>query len=556
MCLIFVCFSVFRQPKNSYFKFVNMSRNNIPETSKVHQQLPWNILDDYQGIKIRPKFVLELPKESEHVNKEDEDCCKVLHFSSEVSFEKVLVTIDGLDSKKYLQLFIFIIEVKSHGFTADYQQDSFEKFKKLQEKLLKFDSKRPMIVQLTSENENITKLYYKTVYENNLNEIDQNKGSYIINFPTFLCSFLGNELENFECEVLSILPKIENSSLILRFLKSLELSEKFYQRIILKVSRNGTKDDLLAILSTGFGDHERIVGTDAEFYISQYLDESSDDSSEENSKSDESSEDESVGSQDDSSSESEASSVTSVLHAAVDEKNSDVIDYLITFCTPLIQKLDLDHQTKISTTAFKSKQFEVLCDLLNIVDFPFPRNFESHVDNIDDERLRLIAIDRQQFHQAIKDEKFKELQKFLEKYSNLKAIYNISNTSALRSALNEVKHPVYFYLKSFGIPETNLEDLEENLTEEELEKARLCAEKQISKNINEARHDVNNSVFLLSTKSSIHNRKIDNKLELKYREKILKWFSEIYKIAPEMIDVAASCEDLKIVFDFDCDSVS
>jgi len=544
-----------------------MSRSNTTETLNDHHQQPsWDILNDHQGIKIRPKLVLELPKESENVNKEVKDSCKVLHFSSDWKFEDVLATIDGLDSKDYPQLFIFVIKTLNLGFQSAANQVGIMKNKrrcgkleKIKMKIMqKFGRSRSLILQMTSEEEEITKIYYTKTVKSKLIGIDQTQknSENINNFQTFLCSFLGNELENFEFEVLSFLPKIENSSLILRFLRFLELNEKFYQRIILKVSRNGTKNDLLAILSTGFEDHERIIGTDAEFYISQYLDESSDDSSEENSKSDESSEDESVGSQDDSSCEPEASSVTSVLHAAVEEKNSDVIDYLITFCTPLIQKLELDHQIKISTTAFKSNQFNVLYDLLNIADFPFPENFESHVDNIDHDRLRLITKDRQQFHQAIKEENFKELQKFLEDYSNLKAIYNISNTSALRSALNEVKLSVYFYLKSFGIPETDLDELEDNLTKEELEEARLCANEQISKNINEARHDVNNSVFLLSTTSSIHNRKIDIKLELKYREKILKWLKDIYKIAPEMIDVAASCEDLKIVFDFDCDSVS
>jgi len=133
-------------------------------------------LADHQGIKIDEKFVLNLTKGSKNVIKEVKDACKVLHFSSEWNFEEVLMAVDKLDPKEYPHLFIFIIKITNLDYSNENQQESSTKVAKLQEKLLKFSSTRPVIIQLTSEDENVTKIYFKEETLSQFIVIDQQQG--------------------------------------------------------------------------------------------------------------------------------------------------------------------------------------------------------------------------------------------------------------------------------------------------------------------------------------------------------------------------------------------
>lgn len=82
----------------------------------------------------------------------------------------------------------------------------------------------------------------------------------------------------------------------------------------------------------------------------------------------------------------------SVLLGAVENQNKEVIDYLITFWTHLIQQLLFEHQVRISTAAFDPNQLDVLCDLLEIADFPFPKDFNA--DDIQNhEKLQKITVE-------------------------------------------------------------------------------------------------------------------------------------------------------------------
>ena len=69
--------------------------------------------------------------------------------------------------------------------------------------------------------------------------------------------------------------------------------------------------------------------------------------------------------------------------------------------------------------------------------------------------------------------------------------------------------------------------------------------------MDEALRQSNRTVSILCHKSLIHNRKVKKENEIKYRQHIKQWFEDIYKIAQAMLDVAASCENLVIVFDFE-----
>jgi len=482
---------------------------------------------DLQGMKIDKKFILKLTKGSKNVNKEVKDSCKVLHFSSEWNFEEVFMTIDGLNLKEYPQLFIFVIEVTNVGFIANNQQDSSNKVTKLQKKLLKFSDDRPIILQLTSEDENMTKFYYREEKSNQFNVIDhqQDESEYSSTFSSFLVSFFNGKFYNSEIEVLNVVREFENCSLVLRFLQTLQLSDGFFGSLVLDVASDGSRSEFVATLDSPFDSNGRVLSYRSQKYISDVF---GDDGDPDND--------------------------ISVLLTAIENENTDVIDYLITYWTHLIQPLPLEHQIKISTSAFETNQLDVLCDLLDIVDYPFPDNFKPEL--IEHERLRKITTERNDFKAAIETENFEKIDEFIKNNSNLKFIHMSSNKSALTEAINVKKFGVFYYLKSLNFKGEKCDDILEKLSKEEKEQAVKLATDRRKENVTKSEDVAQKSVMMLSMRSSVHNSRTEKIQQSKYRDKIMKWFTDIYKVAPELIDVAASCNNLKIIFDFESDSVS
>jgi len=123
------------------------------------------------------------------------------------------------------------------------------------------------------------------------------------------------------------------SSIILRFLQILTLSEVVFGSLILDVVTKGNRAVFVAVLDSPFDFNGRILSNRSQKYISDVF---GDDDNPENDD--------------------------SVLLTTVENENTEIIDYLVTYWTHLIQQLPFDHQIKISTTAFKTNQLDVLCD--------------------------------------------------------------------------------------------------------------------------------------------------------------------------------------------------
>jgi len=502
------------------------------------QNPSWDIMGDHHGIKIDEKFVLKVIKGSKNVNKEVKDSCKVLHFSSEWNFEEVIAVIKGLDRQEYPQTLIFIIEVtdiKIKNFIPQklswlrFQCVKQKSFSKLQKKLVKFGGTRPMIIQLTSVDENLTKIYYKKETSSKFTVIDQqqDKSDKSNAFPSFLRSFWNVQFNNSENEIFDAVQGFKNRSLVYRFLQTLPLSDKFFGSLALDAASKGSKSEFLAALNSPFGSEGRILSYRAQKFISDVFREDDDPENDD-----------------------------SVLFRAIKGKNKKVIDYLITYWTHLIQQLPFDHQVKISTTAFETKQLDVLCDLLEIADYPFPKDFGNNLKSCTHKKLCKIVKKRAEFKEAIKDEKYEKIEEFINNNVNLKYVYDPFNLSALTKAINTKKFGVFYYLKSLGFQGEDCDKILHQLDEKEKTEAIKQATEQRKKNVNKALPNVHKSVHKLCMQSLIHNRKINKEQEAVCRQRIMKWFTDIHKIAPEMLDVAASCNDLKIVFDFESKSVS
>ena len=467
--------------------------------------------------------------------------CKILQFSSDWNFFSVLQFISGLNPADYPNLYIFMIHTKSLIFGSEGSMPE-----NVKESLINFIPSRPLVVQLISEDDKIGKVYFKDEGSEHFEQHQDNNTEDVKNFSTFLEKILNGNFQACLNDLFLIEIPIRNFSLVLRFLNIFELDQEVVKRLILMAAKNGIKADFIAALDAPFENEGRILSSEAQNYLSELL-------AEDNSRLKES--DKNAANESDE--DSPDRSYTSVLLTAIEHKNSEVINYLITYWTHLIQQLPLDHQAKISSAAFETNQVDVLCDLLEITDFPFPEDYEIIISNSTFDKLQGVISTRMRFKSAIKQENFEEIDKFIDNNPNLRMAFVSESKTSMDHALQLKKFKVYFYLKSAGFQTTDSVDIGDILSEEEIEEAQSQAQQQKRMNVKEAVFDPNSPVMLLSTKSGIHNKRTGKDKAAEYRKIIRKWFEDISKIdfCSSMLEVAASCENLKIIFDFESETV-
>lgn len=475
---------------------------------------------------------------------------RIMKFTSDYNIDEIISELENLHQKDYANLFILIVETKT--------KNRIEEIKNV---LNKFGELLIFIVHLIPENNII--LYYR---EDNSCEFvsgdqQQDRKNYFYEFSTFFWSFLNEKIKSLEEEIIEKIQNFQISSLILRFIRVLKLPDHFLNDIILNCASCGSKSNLLAALDVPLKDNDKLLDIKVQKYLTNVFDEDQPSIEVENDQNDQDLNDLSIVSSSDSlqDSVSEKSNVihhcSSVLYAAIENSNKEVVDYLISQCSFLIQQLPFNHQVQISTIAFKSNP-DILCDLLEFSDFPFPDQINQC--SMDNPKLCKIAESRSKFSVDIMSENYSEILKFIENNMHLKFVYNLSNITAMKQAIELKKYNVYFYLKSFGFKAIEFTSLDEILSGDELEMANQQAKQQRKANVYKALSDTFNAVMLLSTRSFIHNRKIGKKQETEYHAKIKQWYESIEKIkyGSELLNVAASCENLKIIFDFDNNSVN
>ncbi|XP_070499018.1 uncharacterized protein [Chironomus tepperi] len=476
-----------------------------------------NILSDHRRIKIDEKCILKVQNEIKNVSKEVKDACKIINFTSDCDFDDILTSIGRLNSKLYQKLFIFVINIQNFAIILN---ESAKKFGKLHEKLLEFANNRPMILQLTSIDENVSKFYTKNENSSLFNPINVQQSEAKVS--SLLSHLLHPNYDKDEDEIVKKLEGIRDRSIIMRFLHTLTLSDELYGALVMIAAKNGTKSEIIAALDSPFECNGRILSNRVQKYITNMHE-----------------------------IDDEPKNDTSVLHTAIQHHNVDVIDYLMTYCVHLIQQLPFDHQIQISSIANDLKQFDVLSDLLDYVDYPFPNKIIFTLN----QRLNDIIVCRMELASAIKEENFIKIDNFMNKNQRLKYIYSNENDTALTVALKFKKFSIFYYLKSLGCQGEYCDDILQKLSQTERQEAIKQAQIRRVHNVQKAKISANNAVHLLSIRSLIHNSRISKEQEDEYRNKIMTWFEDIYQVAPEMITVAGTCKYLRIIFDFECSSV-
>jgi len=497
-------------------------------------------------IKLYNYVLLSYEKRNSFVNKNLKKYFKIIKYSSDWKYKEVLTNISRLNPKQYRDLFVFVIEVND----VIIHNESLPE--EINTALLKFSKTRPIVVQLTSVNENVTKLFYKVANSNELCIINQQQNGrqgQCTDFSTFLLSLMKRGINQFIEDLKitengKIIPD-DHKYLIIKFISILDLPDESLESLLFACAANGSKDHLLALFDTPFEFQNKILNNYARYNLSNAFPVrvASNPASEDN--------------QGDASEPKNEPVLRSVLSVAVDSKNNEITKFLIDNYTELIQELPFKNKVYISTALFRLKNIEYLCDLLEFADFPFPENFQD--DSTADKRLLDIVDSRNKFHLAVLS-KISEISKIVEDNLNLKFMYSIDNQSALYKALSNKKYDMYFYLKSFCYRAHEMENHEEFLkdNEAELKKAKSVAWRWTKKNIKKTLPDKQKPVNSLLMKSHIQNRKINEAREKIYRSKIKEWLLSIFstKFGPQLLGVAAQCENLKIIFDFDSYSVS
>lgn len=503
--------------------------SNVSDESSTYGEDPIqdNIeLDDFNCF-------LEFPKDNnKNIDDEAKRNCKILKFVSVWSIDEILTHIKELDPMIYQHLFIVIVEIESLNFMTHKKRTVNSKGiqtneQKLRKVLEKFSENRPMILQITFINEAVSKYYFKNWKMRKFQKIRNNSTNFQIftDFPSFFWIFHNFFHENFEKSmemILNLLPNVKHSSLIYRFLTAFDMDEDFFLRLMLGCARNGSKNDIMAIMNFPLYDKIEELNPQIEDFFAKVDD-----------------------------------IKKSFLGNSIENKNKDAHDFIIKCCAKMIGKFPYSFQVAISTTAFQNKQFDYLCDLIDFCDFPFPK--DSDVNAVTHDRLKNLIEERNVFNEDIKKNNAEKIDKFIKEHASLKFIYNLANSSALHQAISAKQIQLLYRLESLGLISPEYHDYcKTSANKNGASSAKRLAIIKRKRNVESACKNSMNTVLALSMCSFIHATKnISVDTEAEYRNFIHKWLNNIYNDADNKphLDLVAQCENLKMVFDFQSDEV-
>lgn len=512
--------------RNSHQNVSNVTDMDIDDAHSSNDLNKNGYLDilNHKFLKINKIHVVELKKPMENVSDQAMKECKILKFTMDYNLVEILEILEH-SLLKFRKMFVLIIESKNFGFQSDAITQLKENIEKLSQILRRIFETRPFVVQITSIEENISTFIYKKEGASTFNEISLEEN--VVNFDSFFVRFMKGKVDFLTCTSSQTIESLANqilscqeSTLIIRFLHIYNQLEGFFHILRIKCAEAGSKSQFLAALDDPFDNDGRLLDDNGQKLLKSCF-----------------------------------PSVTlpnvscSYLSIAADHLNIEVVEYFIDCCTHLIQQLPLDHQVQITTTAYINRRIEMLCILLYNADFPFPQNFDKY--SVNHTELQQIVKDREEFFGAIITENVEHMENFIDNNMNLKVVYNFENYSSLKQTLYINKINMYCLLKSYGFQSAPDENLENSF--DETKKLQIT-----NWNAENSPPDEHKSVKLLAVRSFVYNRKISKESKSSYRQNIQKWYEDINstKFGRQILNVAAQCENLKIIFDFESDLVS
>ena len=235
----------------------------------------------------------------------------------------------------------------------------------------------------------------------------------------------------------------------------------------------------------------------------------------------------------------------SLLMIAVEREEPEMIKFLI--------KYGLRFTSAVSEciNAFESaleiKDYILAMDILQ-ADGTYPDYFDFQTLNDVPENLKMFILSSENFHKAIKNNNKTTVEEFIAQNPKTKFAYNIKNVSAMSTALIARQFDIYSYLQSKGFSngaDANHDEILKSLDYKDREALKKDQGNYFRKS--DSLH-----IMELLTKSSIGS---DNELE---NFKKIQTFYEALDEIPELqtiLKTVASSKNIKIVFDFNRDSV-
>ncbi|KAL7015442.1 hypothetical protein ACKWTF_016459 [Chironomus riparius] len=425
---------------------------------------------------------------------------KVLKISSEFNNDKVFSHFSTLNSQFFPNLFFIIIDIDNSQTLKALDDDlsMYNVLKTLKIQNVKFKPNLPIIIQLTSKKIAGKLIYFKAANYLNFKILHENDES----FKVILNFLRTNNFEN----LLENVFKLKDSSLILRFITTLDISKRKMSKIIQECASNGSKIDFLSIIDASTEDENRACSKNITF-----------------------------------------KNIIPIFFHALKNPNEDVINYLIFKWIYLIQYHSLDLRVDVSTHVYKENKFEILYKLISNFDFPFPKNLD--VSKIHYDPLLKLISQRNEIHNFISNGQ-KNIVDILKEHSNLKFMFNSENQTATYTAIEYKNYDCLAILKSHHYEADPSEDTHEFTADEERIYENVKSKQTIT-NVEKAVKDRMKSSQILSASSLIHEPN-DRSKEVEYRKQINDWFNKIGGSEPcsYLLDCAAQCTNLKIIFDF------
>jgi len=522
-----------------YIKFLIDDLHITSESSTSLIELVIEIKMTQSEIPYNRNFVFMPTKNGSNNQLRDDEkmeiCTSILKYSSNWDARAIFTETMKLELTKHQNLFIIVID--------NHLPDGYVDM--ILNNLPALARKRPLLLQ-TILNDNTTRIYFKDKDSDEFICIEKSEGiESIDDFTSFLKFVLhqGEDIIYYEEEILQELPIINDSELILKFIRTLDFSDEFLFKLALKYVKEPPEINFLTLMN-GFIDDEGKA--EAHTFLSDFLswrvgittaDSITLDIKNNNVK-----------------------ELTSILYSAVQNTNINIVNILVENYTNFIQNLPFEHQIDISTLAFQMNHFDILYALLEKADFPFPRNIGNQQQQpITDVKLCEIIESRKKFHDFVMAENKAEIEKFAKERRHLRYAYDQNNKSAFHQALDCKKFDAFFLLKAYGFKDIKICYNEDHLSAvEDKKKANKSAVLQRTENVSISNKLENRFSMILSSRSIIYDRNTPTKDKEKYEKLIFKWFTEIYKtkFGAMLMEAASQCEHLKIIFDFECDSVN
>lgn len=405
--------------------------------------------------------------------------------------------IDQLNLNQFPYLFAFFVELNDLGM----HYEILEMIRKKVE-----HEKRPVIIHFMTNDDNCAKIFYRNEHENHFKDMNEQMTD---SFASFYINASSKSSDSTDNELLIDEALKSNDPLSVRFLKILKRTENSDQNLILKCASMGNEGQFLAAIDLHFNYQQEGFGFMLYNLMSDVFE-----------------------------------GKMSILKAAVVGKNKEIVEFLTNYFAISLEKLPYEHKILIVNRA----DDDILYLLLNFANFPLPLSLPKNHDG-----LNRLKSKKQNFHYVIRDGDLLQVKLLQENFNYSKTAYNLENHSALRTALESKQSEVYSYLFSNGFQAGQEEDLDKLIN-----RLSFNVKSKVTTAItSHANENANESIIILASKSTLHNRKIDSMTTKNLHECIKKLFNDLHKIeeAKILLEIAAKCPKLHIIFNFCNDHV-